>query len=90
MLLQSFRDEFELNLGKKVKTPAVPGSSLTRGNPNVILEPKRQTYLRSGIRKMIHMMQWLRSAIFHSVCDMAKHMKDRYEAAIDGMHRTME
>ena len=90
VLLQSFRDEFDLNLEKKVKTPSVPGSVLTRGNPDVVLEPARQTYLRSGIGKMIHMMQWSRPEISHSVRDMAKHMQDGHEAAIDAMHRTME
>jgi hypothetical protein len=57
VLVQSFEDEFDIPK-KKYATPAKPGNVLTKGDPNSAVNAKTQTCFRSGVGKMIHMMQW--------------------------------
>jgi hypothetical protein len=62
VLVQSFEDEFYVPK-KMYDTPAKPGNVLTKGDPNSAVDAKTQTYFRSGVDKMIHMMQWSRPDI---------------------------
>ena len=57
MPIKSLEDEFNL-LHEKYATPAKPGNILTKGDINSAVDAKTQTYFRSGVGKMIHMMPW--------------------------------
>ena len=70
-------------------TPAKPGNVLTKGDPNSAVDAKTQTYFRSGVGKMIHMMQWSRPDICSAVRDLTRHMQQSIPAHIDAMHRVM-
>ena len=72
--MQSFDDEFDVPK-KMYATPAKPGNILTKGDPNSVVDAKTQTYFRSGVGKMIHMMQWSRPDICSAVHDLTKHMQ---------------
>ena len=74
VLVQSFEDEFDVPK-KKYATPAKPGNVLTKGDPNSPVDAKTQTYFRSGVGKMIHMMQWSRPDICSAVRDLTRHMQ---------------
>jgi Reverse transcriptase (RNA-dependent DNA polymerase) len=52
-LLQSFRDEFEIEAPNKIGTPAVPGKVLQLGAQD--LTPYEQFTYRSGVGKLIHL-----------------------------------
>ena len=43
-------------LRTKYATPAKPGNFLMKGDPDSAVDAKTQTYFRSGVGKMIHMM----------------------------------
>ena len=72
--MQSFEDEFDVPK-KMYATPAKPGNILTKGDPNSVVDAKTQTYFRSGVGKMIHMMQWLQPDICSAVRDLTRHMQ---------------
>jgi len=74
VLNQSVKDEFKIS-DKKWSTPAAPGPVLEKVKEGEeSLSNSDQTYLRSGIGKMIHVMQWSRPEIYHAVHDLAKMM----------------
>jgi len=90
VLIQSFKDEYKIS-DKKWSTPAAPGSVLEKVKEGEeSLSSSDQTYLRSGIGKMIHVMQWSRPEICHAVRDLAKMMGRGSSEAIKAMHRVME
>jgi hypothetical protein len=61
VLLQSYRDEFDILNMKKFNTPAVPGTVLiTPDEGKEIRVPAKQTQYRSGVGKGMHMMLYSR------------------------------
>ena len=55
VLLQSYRDEFDILKLKKFNTPAAPGTMLgTPDKGEEILTPAKQTQCRSGVGKGMH------------------------------------
>ena len=57
VLLQSFVDKFELPT-QSYKTPAIPGSVLKPGEKDQVLIKEKITKYRSGVGKLMHMMQY--------------------------------
>ena len=57
VLLQSYKDEFELS-NKKPLTPAEAGSVLMKAAKNDAVGKKQHTYFRSGVGKLLHMARW--------------------------------
>ena len=55
VLLKIYKDEFQVDTESKVTTPGISGNVLVAGQP---VGPSMQTYLRSGVGKLIHMCQW--------------------------------
>ena len=88
VLIQSFVDEFELS-SRKYATPAKSGNVLTKGDPELVVDNGKQTYYRSGVGKMIHIMQWSRPDICSAVRDLTRHMQSAMPAHIEAMHRAM-
>jgi hypothetical protein len=61
VLLQSYRDEFDIGSLKKFNTPAAPGTAVKKPvKGDEILMPTKQTQYRSGVGKGMHMMQYSR------------------------------
>jgi hypothetical protein len=90
VLIQSFKDEYDIS-DKKWSTPAAPGTVLEKVKEGEeALSAQNQTYLRSGIGKMIHVMQWSRPEISHAVRDSAKMMGQGNFKSLEAMHRCME
>ena len=89
MLLQSFENEFELP-SDSVEMPAKPGNILTKGDPSLAVSPAVQTYFRSGVGKMIHLMGWSKPMISNAVRDFSRHMQMANESHIQAMHRVMQ
>ena len=57
VLLQSFKDEFELPDAKTPNTPAAPGEVLRSGTDTSLMNKEMQTKYRSGTRKLLHLMK---------------------------------
>ena len=75
VMLQSFEDEFNLENVRETVTPADPGSTLPKVDDDTDVDPKLQTYFRSGVGKLLHMMRWSRPDVYNAVRDLSRHMK---------------
>ncbi len=68
VLLQSYRDQFDIEGLKKFNTPATPGTVLKKPiDGDVLLISEKQTLYRSGVRKAMHMMQYSRQHTYNAV-----------------------
>jgi hypothetical protein len=91
VLLQSYRDEFDIKDLKKFKTPATPGTVLKKPiDGDVLLMPEKQTLYCSGVGKAMHMMQYSRPDTYNAVCDLARHMTSSTQVHMDAMLRLMK
>jgi len=89
VLLQSYSDEFELP-NRNVTTPATPGTVLQKVEAGKELSGQMQTKYRSGVGKLMHMMQYSRPEIYNSVRDLARHMTVAGEEHFEAMLRVMK
>jgi hypothetical protein len=75
VLLQSYRDEFNIGSMKKFNTLAAPGTVLKKPDKvKDILTPTKQTQNCSGVGKGMHMMQYSRPDTYNAIFDLARHM----------------
>ena len=89
-VLVQIKDKYDIS-NKKRSTPTAPSSLLekiTEGEES--LPAQLESYLRSGIGKMIHVMQWSRPEISHLMRNLAKMMGKGNYAIVNAMHRCME
>ena len=70
---------------RKYSTPAVAGTVLIPGTKEEWLSAKEATKYRSGVKKLMHMMQYSRLEIYNGVCDLARHMKKLTQVHFDAM-----
>jgi hypothetical protein len=89
VLLQSYSDEFDLP-SREYLTPAAAGSVLTVVEAGKELSGTMQTKYRSGVGKLMHMMQYSRPEIYNSVRDLARHMTKAGEEHFVAMLRVMK
>jgi hypothetical protein len=89
VLLQSYKDEFNLPDEKEPKTPAETGQILMPCNENDGVSPAEQGRYRSGTGKLLHMMRWSRPDILNAVRELSKNMKAASEVHMKAMQRTM-
>lgn len=89
VLLQSFSDEFEMP-SRKYNTPASAGTVLIPGTEAERLSAKEATKYRSGVGKLMHMMQYSRPEIYNAVRDCSRHMKEPTQVHFDAMIRIMK
>ncbi len=91
MLLQSYRDEFDIKDLKKFNTPATPGTVLKKPmDGDVILKSEKQMLHHSGVGKAMHMMQYSRPDTYNAVRDLARHMTSVRQVHMDAMLRLMK
>ena len=92
VMIQSFRDEFELGkeCAKTPVTPADPGTVLVKAEDKDKVGQIRQTYYRSGVGKLLHMARWSRPDVQNTVRDVSRHGSAPVEAHVKAMHRIME
>ncbi len=91
VLLQSYRDEFNIGCMKKFNTLAAPGTVLKKpDNGKEILMPAKQTQYRSGVGKGMHMMQYSRPDTYCAVYNLARHMTLATQVHYDAVLRMMK
>ena len=92
VMIQSFRDEFELGkeCAKTPVTPADPGTVLVKAEDKDKVGQIRQTYYRSGVGKLLHMARWSRPDVQNAVRDVSRHGSAPVEAHVKAMHRILE
>lgn len=90
VMLQSFKDEFDIPLTRPPNTPGVPGDHLTKGDEGTLMDEKMQTTYRSGVGKLLHMMRWSRPEILNSVRELSKYMTGATLAHMKAMIRVMQ
>ncbi len=91
MLLQSYRDEFDIGNLKKFNTPAAPEAVLKKPDKGEeLLAPAKQTQYCSGVGKGMHMMQYSQPDTYNAVCNLARHMTRATQVHYDAMLRMMK
>jgi len=90
VLLQSYRDEFDILKMKKFNTPAAPGTVLRkRDEGDELLTPAKQTQYHSSVGKGMHMMQYSQPYTYNAVHNLARHMTKATQVHYDTMLRMM-
>jgi Reverse transcriptase (RNA-dependent DNA polymerase) len=87
VLLQSLKDEFEVEASSKIGTPAAPGTVLRLGAQD--LTPYQQFTYRSGVGKLIHLTKWSRPDILNAVRELARYMGSCNSDHLEAMRRCM-
>jgi hypothetical protein len=91
VLIQSYEDEFELNKTRQVFTPEEQGKVLMKCDQGTKLGGKEQKKYRSGVGKLLHMMQWSRPEIYNAVRELLRFMTvGASDAHIKAMTLVME
>jgi hypothetical protein len=70
VMIQSFKDEFELPEGKSSNRPAIPGTVMSEGEVKNQVNDKIQSTYQSGDGKLLHIMRWTRPEIMNSVMEL--------------------
>ena len=91
VLIQSFRDEFEIENLDTYETPGAPGKVLTPvENDGEAVDANTQTKYRSGVGKLLHLMRWSRPEVYNSVRDLSRHGHNCNVGHIKAMKRVMK
>ena len=89
VLIQSFKDKFELPVSCPPNTPAAPGDHLVKGDEGSNMGPDLQFKYRSGVGKLMHMLRWSRPEILNAVHDLSKYMSGATLAHMKALIRVM-
>ncbi len=91
VLLQSYRDEFDIGNLKKFNTPAAPGTVLKKPDEGKeLLVPAKQAQYCSGVGKGMHTMQYSQPDTYNAVRNLARHMTCAMQVHYDIMLRMMK
>jgi hypothetical protein len=90
VLIQSLSDEFELDLSKKHRTPAVPNLTLQKTEDGPKLDEKDQSLYRKGVGKLIHMMRWSRPDVLNATREVSRFGQGANPAQAQALTREME
>jgi hypothetical protein len=91
VLLQSYRDEFDIGNLKKFNTLAAPGTVLKKPDEGKeSLTPAKQTQYCSGVGKRMHMIPYSRPDTYYAVCNLATHMTRATQVHYGAMLRMMK
>ena len=90
VMIQSFKDEFELPGGKSSNTTAIPGSVMSEGKIKNQVDNKTQSTYRSGVGKLLHMMRWTRPEIMNAVRELSRFAGRALQSHVVAMYRVMK
>jgi hypothetical protein len=91
VLLQSYRDEFDIGNLKKFNTPVAPGTVLKKPDKGKeTLTPAKQTQYCPSVGKGMHMMQYSRPDTYNAVQNLARHMTRATQVHYDATLRMMK
>ena len=90
VLLQSFKDEFELPGGDVPITPAVPGDVLCGGEPKDYVTETTVSKYFSIVGKLLHLMKWSRPEIMNCVRKLSRFMSSALGSHVQAMYRAMK
>jgi hypothetical protein len=88
VLLQSFKDEFQLIEDQQPLTPGIPTKALQTGSLPAVQGQKR-TYYRSGVGKLMHLRRWSRPEMANAVRDLSRFNLNSSNDHMAAMHRAM-
>ena len=88
-MLQSFQDEFDLSEIGAPRTPAAPGTMLSKTNSKGEISPEAQKIYRMGVGKLLHMMRWTRPEIMNAVREHSRYMSGALLLHLKAMYRVM-
>jgi hypothetical protein len=89
VILQSFKDEFELPT-ERFTTPAAPGTALQVVPDGKVIEPSRQSLYRKAVGKLLHVMRWSRPDILNATRETSRFMGGAVEAHNKALYRIMK
>ena len=73
VLLDSFKDEFDLDTVKeKPVTPFPAGTVLVDGNGEGLIDKQGQSKYRTGVGKLLHIMRWSRPDIYNAGRELSR------------------
>ncbi len=90
VMIQSFKDEFELPEGNASNTPAIPGSVMSEGQIKNQVDNETQSTYRSGVGKLMHMMRWTRPEIMNAVRELSRFAGRALQWHVVAMYRVMK
>jgi hypothetical protein len=91
VLLQSYRDEFNIGSLERFNTLAAPGTVLKKPvKGDDILTPAKQMQYCSGMGKGMHKIQCLQPDTYNTVGNLARHMTVATQVNFDSMLRMMK
>jgi len=88
VMLQSFKDEFDLVDGYKPNIPMEAGKVLKAEEEHPLKKEEQSTF-RSGIGKLLHMMRWSRPDILNATRELSKCMGSANKDHLKRMKQTM-
>jgi Reverse transcriptase (RNA-dependent DNA polymerase)/gag-polypeptide of LTR copia-type len=89
-LIESLEKEYKHDKSKSYKTPAQPGSMLTKSSdPKVIEEDKNKEY-RSTVGKLLYLLKHSRPDLANAVRDLSKVLDDTEEIHYKAMKRCVQ
>jgi hypothetical protein len=88
LLVQNFKDEYDLLDAETPMTPAIPGKILVESE--TILSKAKHTYFLSGVGKLLHLMKWSHPEIMNAVRDLTRFATKVGEPHIKAMHHVMK
>jgi hypothetical protein len=74
VLLQKLKDNFPIEDNRIPRTPAAPGSELSKDESSPELSKEEAFKFRSMLATLMHMQQWSRPDILHAVRALARYM----------------
>ena len=90
VLVQKLEDEYNLPRGNALKTPAVAGQTLVKGDGSGTVGDHEATEYRSGTATCIFVMQWLRPDIYNATRGLARQMSAPRLAHVKAMKTLMK
>jgi hypothetical protein len=91
VLLQSYVEEFSIESGRSVRTPAETGKVLVKGDEESELKAAEQTKYICDVGKLMYMMRWSRPEIYNSVRELSRLMTTGTTTLhVKAMKRVME
>lgn len=90
VLLQSFKDEFDIPEQKTRKTPALAGQVLRKGiDSDVVSSGEHKTY-RTGVGKLIHMGKWSRPESCNAIRECSRFVSYPTPDHVQAMYRILQ